>query len=181
MADQVGSLANWIVGGIVGGLIGGITAALTGDSFWAGAAQGAVSGMIAGAGVDIALAVVATGGIAGVAIAGCIAYAGGFWGNGFGEETYSLATTGHLAKPDSGMLYRSLVSGGTNVAAMGLSALFTCADEGIDALNKSPKLLNIAKAAIKKLTNCSVQSSVVCSAFYATHIVIQNTMINMVM
>ena len=120
--DDSGQLGNWIIGGLIGGLVGGITSALKGESFWAGAAQGAVTGAIAGAAVDIAVDSIATFGVAGVAAAGVVAFAGGFLGNIAGEETYSLATTGSLKEVDNGMISRSAVAGVVNIASMGFSA-----------------------------------------------------------
>ena len=124
MADDGGHFANWIVGGIIGGIVGAITAAANGDNIKevvASAAHGAVSGMIAGAAVDIGLAVVASGGAAALVVAPAIAYLGGFVGNIAGEEVHSVTATGKLAPVDNEMIQRSNIAGVANVAAFGAS------------------------------------------------------------
>ena len=72
--DMQGNIWNTLAGALAGALVGGITSCLEGKSFWEGAGRGALTGAIAGAGLDITIA---TGGIGGVAI---VAAAGAFSG-----------------------------------------------------------------------------------------------------
>lgn len=64
--DAEGTFVNTITGAIVGGIIGAISAWKSGDDIWAGIGIGAGTGALAGLAADAAIA---TGGIAGVAIA----------------------------------------------------------------------------------------------------------------
>ena len=168
--DDGGNLANWIVGGLIGGLVGGVVSAAQGGSFWEGAVQGAVSGAIAGAAVDVALATVATCGLAGIAVGGVISFVGGAGGSIVGEEVHSLITTGHLKTPDVGMRKRALTAGAFNMVAFGYSSLLKYADEGIQGFNQSLKGNDVVKAAWNNLTDVSVKAIDVTSAFGAAHI-----------
>ena len=163
-------MANWIVGGMIGGLVGGIVAAAQGGSFWEGAVQGAVSGAIAGAAVDIAMATVATGGLAGLAVGGVIAFSGGAGGSVAGEEVHSLITTGHLKKLDAGMAKRALTAGAFNVVAFGFTTLLKYADEGIQGFTQSPKAYDVARTAWNNLSDFSFKVIDVTSAYGTTHI-----------
>ena len=149
-----------------------------GESFAAGALQGAVSGVIAGATVDVALAVIAVPG-AGILAAGLLAFGGGMGGSIVGEEVHSIVTTGKTKPVDSGMIKRSLAAGATNVVSLGFSAGLQYADKGIDAFNQSPKLTEIAKRAVKNLKSIgkkSVEATDVASAFATTHFSIWGTL-----
>ena len=168
--DDGGNLANWIVGGLIGGLVGGVVSAAQGGSFWEGAVQGAVSGAIAGAAVDVALATVATCGLAGIAVGGAIAFFGGAGGSLAGEELLSLLSTGHLKDVDSKMKSRAIVAGAFNVLAFGFSSVLKYADEGIQGFNQSPKAVDVLKTAGENLTYFSVKAIDVTSAFGAAHI-----------
>ena len=169
-SDPSGELLNTIVGALAGGLVGGISSAIRGEGFWSGAAQGAVSGAIAGAGVDIALACVATGGI-GVAAAGLITFGFGFGGSLVGEQTRSLINCGKLAKIDKQMLTRAAISGGINMLAAGFSGLLKYADEGAAGFNTSKALKDILKKAFEKPLEMSAVD--VTSAFGSVHFAIQ--------
>ena len=181
--DNDGTFANWFVGAIVGGIIGGISSAIKGESFWAGAAQGAVSGAIAGAAVDVALICVVSGGLAGVAIGGAVAFVGGAAGNILGEETFSLATTGELTAVDEGMIKRFLISGAINTVSFGLSATAKCADEGIklgraSSASTSTAIKQTVKTAIKETFKPRYMD--VFSTFSTVHFAVHATLINMV-
>ena len=175
-ADDGGALANWIIGGIVGGLIGGISAAIQGEDILAGAAQGAVTGMIAGASIDIALAVVATGGVAGVVVAAGIAFVGGAGASIAGEEVNAIITTGEVKPIDTDMIKRAEFVGLINAVTLGFSTLQTAAYDGINELNTSRKLVDIAKTAVKNLKDLSVSDKDVLSVFGAVHFAIHGEM-----
>lgn len=72
--DMQGNIWNTLAGALAGALVGGITSCLEGKSFWEGAGRGALTGAIAGLGLDITIA---TGGIGGVAIVAAFGAASG--------------------------------------------------------------------------------------------------------
>ena len=156
--DDGGELANWLVGGVIGAVIGGLSALAAGESFAAGALQGAVSGALAGAAVDVALAVIAVP-VAGVVIAGAIAFTGGAVASVVGEEVHSLATTGKFKPVDSSMRKRAAASGVINVVSLGFSAGLEYASEGIKKVDKIGELAknvwknisSIGKTRVKQL------------------------------
>ena len=132
--------------------------------------------MIAGASIDIALAVVATGGVAGVAVAARIAFVGGMGANIAGEEISAIITTGEPKTVDAQIIKRSSFVGFINVVTLGFSTLQTAAYDGISALNTFGKLVDIAKAAVKNLRDLSVSDKDVISVFGAVHFAIHGEM-----
>lgn len=64
LADPDGHFVSTLTGAFTGGLINGIFGAAKGQSFWKSAAIGAITGAIAGLGVDIATVSAGTGFIA---------------------------------------------------------------------------------------------------------------------
>ena len=147
--DSEGDFGNWLIGGLVGGLIGGISSAAQGDGFGAGFASGFTSGAIAGAGVDLAIATVATGGVLGVLAAVGFAFFGGAAGSIAGEQVYSLCTERHMVKIDDAMVRRAAINGFINVASFGISAGTRYAESGSAGFNHSPMIKDILRAAFK--------------------------------
>ena len=110
--DTNGQFINMLAGAIAGGIVGAISAALSGDDILAGAAVGAATGAIAGLTVDVA---VATGGIAGIAIAA----GGGALANG---ANYYATETINGRPIDGGALAIEMATGAiSNVFTFGLS------------------------------------------------------------
>ena len=173
--DDGGELANWLVGGVIGAVIGGLSALAAGESFAAGALQGAVSGALAGAAVDVALAVIAVP-VAGVVIAGAIAFTGGAVASVVGEEVHSLATTGKFKPVDSSMRKRAAASGVINVVSLGFSAGLEYASEGIKKVDKIGELAKNVWKNISSIGKNSCKAVDVASAFATTHFTIWGTL-----
>lgn len=172
-ADIQGELANWLIGGLTGALVSGVTALIKGENVGAAAAQGFISGAIAGAAVDVALAVVATGPL-GIIGAGIIAYGGGYYGNMAGEDASSVLRTGHKVQDRDALKKRSRIAGGINLIAAGFSTVSKIADEGINSLNRCKDIIVKTSKALENLFNPSVSFTDGLSLFASVHFSIYN-------
>ncbi len=177
--DSDGRLASWIIGGLIGGIAGAVSSAIRGGNVLAGIEQGVISGLIAGATVDIALAIIETGGAAGIVFGGLMAYGGGYIGNIAGEEGYSYATTKSFAPIDTGMVERSHVAGVWNVIALGQAQAVASAPMApkstIDVTNRGSVYMrevsrNMGDGVARKVDVASSAYSVVLSWFAAKRI-----------
>ena len=148
--DTQGNFAAWVIGGLVGGLIGGAVSALEGDGFAAGFAQGAVSGAIAGAGVDFAVACVATGGLAGVAVGAGVAYFTGYYGDLAGQQARSVVTGNGFKPVDSTMRRTARGAGIINTFSFGIGALGHYADDAFRSIKTAVNKYGIFKAAFSE-------------------------------
>ena len=162
-------MGNWLIGGIVGGLVGGISAALQGENIFAGAVQGAATGVIAGLAVDTAMflagTVIATCGTAAVVIVAGASFAGGAAGSVVGDELNARITTGHFVPIDKSMRQRAIMNGVVNIFAGGYSSYFAYADDGVHAL----------KSAFNGMTKLKYTDGA--SAFAATHFSCHSTIL----
>ncbi len=116
--DIQGDLPSFLIGAVVGAAVGGLTALIKGDNIVAGVAQGAVSGLLAGAAVDVAILAFTAGSIAAIGTV----FIGGVVGNILGEETSAVIKSGHNITPSWGMVKRSIVAGSLNTIGYGFSA-----------------------------------------------------------
>ena len=116
--DSTGEFFFTILGAVIGAVTGGLDAWAKGDDIWTGVKAGAASGAIAGAGIDIGIAVTAmTGGAglgAGLAIATTLGGAGGVVGTGI--------STNWQANPLE-YVASAIVSGAMNAISFGTAPI----------------------------------------------------------
>ena len=145
-SDDGGTFFNTIIGAVVGGLTGAVSAALSGGSkreVLASATSGAVSGAIAGAGVDFAVATVATGGVG--AVVGATAFAA-ITGSAAGDVTAAVIQRKPINRTTVN-LKTAAVSAVANVASFGISG-FTGKVLG-DTFNKTKGVKAIWKTVVR--------------------------------
>ena len=169
-SDDGGTFFNTVIGAVVGGLTGALSAALEGGSkreVFASAASGAVSGAIAGAGVDFAVATVATGGAAAVVGATAVAALTGAGGSIAGDIT-SNAIRRKPIKITSVNIKAAAVSAVANVASFGIGG-FTGKALG-DKFNKVKGIKSVWKTVVRSTKGLRNGVSTTISTYQTTMI-----------
>ena len=169
-SDDGGTFFNTVIGAVVGGLTGALSAALEGGSkreVFASAASGAVSGAIAGAGVDFAVATVATGGAAAVVGATAVAALTGAGGSIAGDIT-SNAIQRKPIKITSVNIKAAAVSAVANVASFGIGG-FTGKALG-DKFNKVKGIKAVWKTVVRSTRGLRNGVSTTISTYQTTMI-----------
>ena len=165
--DPTGESVLAIIGGLalgtfLGALFGGLTAEATGGDFWAGAAGGAVSGLISTAGTALAIT---TGGFGGLAIAGALGFGAGLGGSvvqqGIEKGFSNVDTTSALISGSVSLVSNIMCYGATNFAMRESVGLFEDVfDKSIPFLTRYGSALSISPEAVLCTGMFSVPSSI---------------------